>query len=296
MRRRTCDTCEGYGEARSAIDDTEACPDCQGEGSYADPSILDRTLGGARADRIRAGARRRRRQLDRARQLWHDRDATTVAAYVYAHRNLIEDEPRLRATIQGDLMHRLAEQTTLRWRAQDARHALENARRAILGQPPEPRPWEDVVTVSMSDQSPALADFDTFARGQLVILAERRRVPAGDAVRARNLEAYRRETELSADIMRGRKGHRLLMGDELTHPGPRFWSPWRCTCGEASGTGADDGSARKQFDRHLVGLWPAFTYPSEAAPEAVEHDGDTIWVSTAQAEAYRAAQQAPQQP
>lgn len=303
MRRRTCDTCEGNGEVLTMVpgytgepvEDTVDCPDCMGEGSYVDPSILDRVLGGERADRLRAGARRRKHQLDHARQMWEDRDAQTVGAYVNAHRNLLADEPRLRATIQGDLAERMKRATPLGWRRDDLRWALENARRAVRGEAMAPLPYEEVATISMSDQNPALQDSDYFVRGLITILGERRRVPAGQGVLERNRRAFAREYELAGWMTLGRKGHRLLMGDELQIRGMAFWSPWRCTCGEASGTGSDDHGARTQFEQHLDGLWPAYAAPVEGT-EAVEWRGRTFWVSHDKAEAFRAAQAAPQQP
>jgi len=304
MRRRTCDTCEGGGEVLTMVPGSTGepvegmveCPDCQGEGSYVDPSLLDRTIGGRRADQLRALRRRSERRVDAARELWRDRDAQTVGAYVHAHRNLLQDEPRLRATIQGDLAHRLAAVTPLGWRRVDLRWALENARRAVRGEAMAPLPYDEVATISMSDQNPMLEDSDYFIRGQIVILGERRRVPAGSGVLESNRRAFEREAKLAGWMNLGRPGHRLLMGDELQMRGMAFWSPWRCTCGEASGTGSNDHGARIQFEQHLDGLWPAYAAPHDAAPEAVEWRGRTIWVTTAQAEAFRAAQQAPHKP
>lgn len=95
-----------------------------------------------------------------------------VAASVRANKGMLADEPRLRATIDGELARQVAECYPARWRYDDAVHHGANAVRAALGRPVLPVLWRDEVTVTMRTD-----DADMFVRNEVLILAEVRRVP-----------------------------------------------------------------------------------------------------------------------
>lgn len=56
-----------------------------------------------------------------------------------------------------------------------------------------------------------------------------------------------------------------------------WWAPWKCICG-VGGTGADDASAERQYERHVLGAWPAYSEWREGLHPFVMPDGETVWV------------------
>lgn len=118
-------------------------------------------------------ARRVRAQVTDWRSQWQPN--VTVAAIVNAHRNIMDDEPRLRNLIDTDLMTQVRALYPLRWRYDDLRWHLRQARVAVTGGRPElTAPWREEVAVEMSQQNRAF-----FERNVIVIRAEAYRTPRG---------------------------------------------------------------------------------------------------------------------
>ena len=170
VKRRTCDTCEGKGEVLDMVPGSTGepvegvveCPDCE-DGTYVVPTRLDL---------LRRDVRSR---VTYARSLWRDRNATAVAAYVYAHRNVLDDEPRLRGLLDHELREQIdAVRTPLGWRKVDLRWSLLNAWRAVRGRDPLPLPYDVITDVSVRDDS-GLGEFFHRPQNLLMILAERHR-------------------------------------------------------------------------------------------------------------------------
>lgn len=104
---------------------------------------------------------------------WRDRSAQSVAVVEVAQKPVLDDEPRLRAMLDGVLRDKVQRVTPLGWRRADLRWALGNARRALRGEPMVTAlPYEERVAIDVTDQHP-----DFFTRNAVAIRMERRRVP-----------------------------------------------------------------------------------------------------------------------
>lgn len=187
--KRACDTCETVGRVLTMVpgntgEPVEAlveCPDCGGVGTYEtdEPEVDEHDVETCEDDheerwrRPRLPVRLYRRvrwRVRYVRNLWRDRNATTIAAYIVVNRNIVADEPQLRALLNRDLMDNLeAVAFPLGWRWTDVRWAWANLRRSLRGRAPLPLPYEVLTDVSMRTEN------GFFERNEVMILAERRR-------------------------------------------------------------------------------------------------------------------------
>lgn len=169
-----CGEPSGYGTDAWEPSTPITCEACLEAGATPPPPTL---AARARRLRYRLSPRHLRSLADARIRDWRQQWApgVSVAAVVYAHRQILDDQPQLRGLIDHELRGRVAAATPLRWRYDEARHHWANLRRAVHGEPSEPLPWEYTLDLMVSTEDPA-----SFEQGRVAIRGERRRLPRRD--------------------------------------------------------------------------------------------------------------------